>query len=114
MWESVRWLWYDCGMAKLKAVRPRAVHRCQGCGHVESKWLGRCPMCQEWNSLVEELDRSDAPRPSATGVADGLAPTPITEVGAASTADRSQTGIGELDRVLGGGLVAGSLVLLGG
>ncbi|MGN6107539.1 MAG: AAA family ATPase, partial [Kofleriaceae bacterium] len=101
-------------MAKVKALRPRAVHRCQRCGHVESKWLGRCPMCQEWNSLVEEVERAEPPRPSATGVADGLAPTPITEVGATSSADRATTGIGELDRVLGGGLVAGCLVLLGG
>ena len=47
-------------MAKLKAVRPRAIYRCQGCGHLELKWLGRCPSCQEWSTLVEEIEREDA------------------------------------------------------
>lgn len=101
-------------MAKLKSVKPRTVHRCQGCGHVETKWVGRCPSCQEWSSLVEETERAEPPRPSATGVSDGLAPVSITEVGELSARDRLGTGIGELDRVLGGGLVAGCLVLLGG
>jgi DNA repair protein RadA/Sms len=101
-------------MGKLKAARPRAIYRCQGCGHVESRWLGRCPACQEWSSLVEEVDRDPAPRPSARGVSDGGRPAPITEVGATTGADRRPTGIAELDRVLGGGLVAGCVVLLGG
>lgn len=101
-------------MAKLKATRTRSAYRCQSCGHLETKWLGRCPTCQEWHSLVEEVEPGAAPTPSARGVSDGLAPTPITEVSAISAADRLATGIGELDRVLGGGLVAGCLVLLGG
>jgi DNA repair protein RadA/Sms len=102
-------------MAKLKAVRPRAIYRCQGCGHTEPKWLGRCPTCQEWSTMVEELEREEpAPRPSARGVSDGGAPAPITEVGAAAAEGRRPTGIGELDRVLGGGLVPGCLALLGG
>ena len=101
-------------MAKLKAVKPRSVYRCSACGHVESKWLGRCPACQEWSSLVEELEQADAPRPSAKGVSDGNAPIAINDVGEISAKDRRATLIGELDRVLGGGLVAGSMVLLGG
>lgn len=101
-------------MAKLKAARPRAIYRCQGCGHTELKWLGRCPTCQEWSTLVEEIERAEPARPSARGVSDGSAPTPITEVGATGAADRRATGIAELDRVLGGGLVAGCLALLGG
>jgi DNA repair protein RadA/Sms len=101
-------------MAKLKALRPRAVYRCQGCGHVELKWLGRCPTCQAWSTFIEEIEREEPPRPSARGVSDGSAPAPITEVSAISAADRRATGIGELDRVLGGGLVAGCLALLGG
>jgi len=101
-------------MAKLKALRPRTIYRCQGCGHVELKWLGRCPACQEWSSLVEEIEREEPARPSARGASDGGAPTPITDVGGAGAADRRATGIAELDRVLGGGLVAGCLALLGG
>ena len=101
-------------MAKLKAVKARSVYRCNACGHVEAKWLGKCPACQEWSSLVEEMEQAEAPRPSAKGVSDGQAPVPITEVGEISAKDRRATLIGELDRVLGGGLVAGSMVLLGG
>lgn len=102
-------------MAKVKALKaPRSVYCCQACGHTESKWLGRCPACQEWSTLVEEVARAEPPRPSAAGVADGGAPMSITEVGDAYGGARTQSGIGELDRVLGGGLVAGSVVLLGG
>jgi len=102
-------------MAKVKALKPaRTIHRCQACGHVESKWLGRCPQCQEWNSLVEEVDGAGQPRNSATGIADGQAPISILDVREINASDRRSTRIGELDRVLGGGLVAGSLVLLGG
>jgi DNA repair protein RadA/Sms len=104
-------------MAKVKGLKPRTVYACQACGHVESKWLGRCPACQEWNSLVEELPSAEPPRPSAAGVADGQAPVSLAEVadrGDAFGGPRRHSGIGELDRVLGGGLVAGSMVLLGG
>lgn len=100
-------------MAKVKALRPRTAFGCTSCGHVEPKWLGRCPACQEWSTLVEHVAESDA-RPSARGVSDGSAPMAITDVDEITRADRASTQIGELDRVLGGGLVAGSLVLLGG
>ncbi|MDB4953853.1 MAG: repair protein RadA [Myxococcales bacterium] len=101
-------------MAKLKAVKARSAYCCQACGHIEAKWLGKCPACQEWNSLVEEI-ATDAPtRQSALGVADGQAPIAITEVSEISGNDRRCSQIAELDRVLGGGLVAGSMVLLGG
>ena len=99
-------------MTKRLAARPRTVHRCQACGHVEPKWLGRCPACNEWSSLVEELDAGAAPR--APLAPDGSAPVPITQVVQLDAASRLAAGIGELDRVLGGGLVPGSLVLLGG
>ncbi len=102
-------------MAKVKALKPtRSVHRCDACGHVEPKWLGRCPACQTWNSLVEEVDAAGHVRASAAGVADGGAPISIADVGEVLAKDRGSTRIGELDRVLGGGFVAGSLVLLGG
>jgi DNA repair protein RadA/Sms len=101
-------------MAKLKSAKPRISYVCQACGHVELRWLGRCPACQEWSSLVEEIATIIPARPSAAGIADGQGPIPLGEVVEIGAGDRSTTGIGELDRVLGGGLVAGSLVLLGG
>src|SRR3954470_3619212 len=104
-------------MAKVRAEKPKASRsrwRCQACGHSETRWLGRCPACQEWSSLVEELESAAPPRPSATGVSDGRSPVAITGVVEISAKDRRTTGIGELDRVLGGGMVAGCVVLLGG
>jgi DNA repair protein RadA/Sms len=94
------------------AKRPRSAYRCQSCGHVEPRWLGRCPACGEWSSLVEEVsDRGGRPTMAATAAA---VPVPIDEVAEVSASARLASGIGELDRVLGGGLVPGSLVLLGG
>src|SRR5215813_11844199 len=102
--------------AKAKALKPRVSYVCQACGHVELRWLGRCPACQEWSSLVEEMSApAVAPvRASASGVADGQGPVLLGEVSDVAHGARRVSGIGELDRVLGGGLVAGSLVLLGG
>lgn len=88
--------------------------RCQSCGHSEARWVGRCPTCQEWSSLVEEIESAAPARASASGVSDGRAPVAITDVEEVSAHSRRTTGIGELDRVLGGGMVAGCLVLLGG
>jgi DNA repair protein RadA/Sms len=99
-------------------ARPTTIHVCSDCGHTSAKWHGRCPGCEAWNTLVEE--RAPAPaaaRPpgSARGAGGALAgrPVPLAEVRAAEV-PRLRTGITELDRVLGGGLVPGSLVLLGG
>jgi DNA repair protein RadA/Sms len=91
-------------------AKPRSVFVCQRCGLRSGKWLGRCPECGEWNSLVEEALESSRP---AGAVRSGDGPQPIVDV-KASERDRFATRIGELDRVLGGGLVPGSLVLLGG
>jgi DNA repair protein RadA/Sms len=95
------------------------VFSCSACGAQSPKWHGRCPGCGEWNTLVEE--RAPAPGASAArGRASGAAgggpaarPVPLRDVAIERT-PRLHTGIGELDRVLGGGLVPGSLVLLGG
>ncbi|MFT3693067.1 MAG: DNA repair protein RadA [Kofleriaceae bacterium] len=100
-------------MAKIKAVKaPKSVYVCGACGHHEMKWCGRCPACQEWNSLVEEFATAEV-RPSAALVSSGEGPQPITSV-VEIAGSRAAVGIGELDRVLGGGFVAGSIVLLGG
>jgi DNA repair protein RadA/Sms len=91
---------------------------CQECGHSALAWTGRCPGCGEWNTLVE-AKRSARPGAGGRGrVAPGGAgpapkPVPLREV-QAPRANRLLTGIAELDRVLGGGLVPGSVVLLGG
>ena len=87
---------------------------CQNCGADYPKWMGRCSGCGEWNTLVEEkINRGTAKHTSWTAAPAGRMPIPITDV--ASTAEeRFTTGIAELDRVLGGGIVPGSLGLLGG
>ena len=93
----------------------RTLHVCTECGHESAGWLGRCPGCGEWNTLVEER----APEPSRGGrsgsrrAARRAQPIPLAKVEAPAV-KRLVTGITELDRVLGGGIVPGSLVLLGG
>ena len=97
----------------------KSVFFCQNCGHEESKWLGQCPACGEWNTFVEErIDTgiTKGTTASARAVRESVkaaAVVPLTDV-SADDESRSTTGIGELDRVLGGGIVPGSLVLVGG
>src|SRR5581483_9550443 len=100
-------------------TRVRTVHRCTACGAVAAQWAGRCPACGDWNSLMESVDDADQARRAR------LAPAAL----AAMSADRSPvllgdvpvtgaapipTGLAELDRVLAGGLLPGSVTLLGG
>ncbi len=92
-------------------MRETTSFRCQACGYASPKWLGRCPDCGEWNSLVEE--RQAPVRPGSRPRPPAVKPVPLAEV-STEGAERIQTGIGELDRALGGGVVAGSLVLIGG
>lgn len=96
-------------------AKARSVFVCQECGHAAGSWLGRCPSCSAWNSLVEEA-RPAGGAARTTGRPAGMPrAVPIAEAGAGGGGEvRLRTGIGELDRVLGGGLVTGSLVLLGG
>src|SRR4051812_9738257 len=92
-------------------ARSAAVFACSACGHETPKWHGRCPGCGEWNTIVEEARTAPAGGSRKPGRA--LRPVPLGQVQAPEVA-RLSTGIGELDRVLGGGLVPGSLVLIGG
>ena len=94
----------------------KTVFFCQNCGHEESKWLGQCPACKEWNTFLEEkVTVPKAGNASALGPAGGAAPQPVLLTSVDTDDDeRIRTGIGELDRVLGGGIVQGSLVLVGG
>jgi DNA repair protein RadA/Sms len=118
--------------SEARVAKSKTVYRCQQCSHVSAKWLGRCPDCGAWNAFVEEVR---APEPSATkeartfrlptsggaGAGPSAAgpgderggPVPLDRV-SASASTRLDTGISELDRVLGGGLVPGSLILVGG
>ena len=90
----------------------RTAFVCQQCGHAAPRWLGQCPGCEAWGSLVEEVLPEEKPRGRARAVSGG-GPRPLVEVAMGSSL-RCSTGLAELDRVLGGGLVQGSLVLLGG
>ncbi|MGI8649131.1 MAG: DNA repair protein RadA, partial [Rubrobacter sp.] len=94
---------------------------CSNCGHEERKWLGRCPDCGEWSTLVEEIREEK----KTAGFAGRIAKGPGTRSSAKKTLSlaevretdeksRMETGIGELDRILGGGIVPGSMVLVGG
>jgi DNA repair protein RadA/Sms len=94
--------------------RPASVHVCSACGHEAARWAGQCPGCGEWNTLVEEpRARPTGRRGSSGGGAAAVSPVMLGTV-AAEGHRRLSTGVGELDTVLGGGLVPGSLVLIGG
>ena len=87
---------------------------CQECGHESSKWLGQCPGCRAWNSFVEEPVKVTAKgKRVTTGLREESMPLPISQIDLKEE-DRLTTDIAELDRVLGGGIVAGSLTLVGG
>ena len=85
---------------------------CQSCGHQSPKWLGRCPACGEWNQFVEEEVRAAVSTAAAELKFDG-APLPIDDI-SATEGERALTGVAEMDRVLGGGIVGGSAILVGG
>jgi len=97
------------------------MHVCSECGAQSAQWHGQCPGCEAWNTLIEERVAPAAAKGAGRlrgvgprlATAQALAPRRLSEVGAAPL-KRLASGIGELDRVLGGGLVPGSLVLLGG
>jgi DNA repair protein RadA/Sms len=92
-------------------VKQKTIYSCQQCGLQSPKWLGKCPDCGQWNSLVEEtkvVAKSSARALPPAGKPQLLAEVQVTEE------DRLRCGIGELDRVLGGGVVPGSLTLIGG
>src|ERR687887_2328167 len=95
-------------------ARSATVFACSSCGHESPKWHGRCPGCGEWNTMTEEKRAPASPgRAGSRSSGRVLTPQQLSEVEAPALA-RLATGIGELDRVLGGGIVPGSLVLIGG
>lgn len=90
---------------------------CQECGYESPKWMGKCPGCGQWNKMIEEVEAVGTGRRGAFAHSQGIStaskPTPITAIETANEA-RIKTGMKELNRVLGGGIVQGSLVLIGG
>src|SRR5262245_37274780 len=98
-------------------AKPRSVHVCSACGTQHARWVGRCTGCGSWDTVVEEpTGDAAAARPDLLAADPKGGPAkvvPLRDVDA-SAAPRVPTGVGELDRVLGGGLVPGSVVLLGG
>lgn len=92
----------------------KTVYFCQNCGHEETKWLGQCPACKEWNTFVEEkVLVSSVSAQTGAKTARDINVVSLSEV-SVDDHTRIETGMQELDRVLGGGIVPGSLVLVGG
>ncbi|PIR16509.1 MAG: DNA repair protein RadA [Deltaproteobacteria bacterium CG11_big_fil_rev_8_21_14_0_20_49_13] len=95
-------------------TKSSTVFSCQNCGAQSPKWMGRCPECGQWNTYIEEAASEDIkPARSSMAPAANFTPTPLPEISSDKSAHRP-VGIGELDRVLGGGLVPGSVTLIGG
>ncbi|MEJ2882451.1 DNA repair protein RadA [Pedobacter sp. GR22-6] len=98
-------------------AKTKSAYFCQNCGYESAKWLGKCPSCNEWNTFVEEIiEKPNAKVPSwktTAGTQRTNKPAKVEEIKTISE-ERISTGDQELDRVLGGGLVAGSVILIGG
>ncbi len=95
-------------------AKERTVYTCSDCGGTSPKWLGKCPACGAWNTLEEGVaEVASATRHRFQSLAKTQPVTTLSEIDAADVA-RTPTGLEELDRVLGGGIVAGGVVLIGG
>ena len=91
----------------------RLVYRCTACATAYPKWAGRCPSCEAWNSMVEDVEGPDPDTALLLSVTSSATAMPIAVVDSLVGGPQA-TGIDELDRVLGGGLVPGAVTLLGG
>jgi DNA repair protein RadA/Sms len=95
-------------------AKPKTYFLCQACGYKSQKWLGRCPGCEEWNTLVEERDVPETSQKREYRFFESeKGPVPITDIDKGFD-ERISSGILEFDRVLGGGAVPGSVILIGG
>lgn len=102
-------------------ARSRIDYECSNCGHRTAKWLGRCPDCSQWNTFVEVRPVAETTGKAAArtqgarlGRQTEEGPKPVTQLGSEANAVRFGSGIGEFDRILGGGIVPGSVTLIGG
>ncbi len=96
-----------------RVSKPKSLYTCTECGGTSPKWLGKCPSCEAWNTLVESVADSAGTKHRYQSLAGALPVATLADI-EASDVDRLPTGIDELDRVLGGGIVAGGVVLIGG
>ena len=90
-------------------MKSATVYFCQNCGYESSKWMGQCPGCREWNTLVEEV----VTKASGVRAVHMVQPTSLNDI-SMEEEDKLLTHMSELDRVLGGGIVPGQLTLVGG
>ncbi len=95
-------------------AKSKTVFFCKECGYESSKWLGQCPMCKEWDSFVEEKVSKNVAKSTGITMSEKRSQSVALSLVTSNEEERMETGIGELDRVLGGGIVKGSLVLVGG
>ncbi|HEY9239874.1 MAG TPA: DNA repair protein RadA, partial [Burkholderiaceae bacterium] len=97
-------------------AKEKSIYTCTECGGTSAKWLGQCPNCEAWNTLVESVADATPKNRYASGPRGLIASQPVATLSEieASDVDRQPTGLDELDRVLGGGIVAGGVVLIGG
>ena len=94
------------------AKKKKTMYVCQNCGYDNTRWMGKCPGCGAWNTMVEEVVAPPAEERRGT-TSSGEPPQPIAEI-RAEDLPRFSTGSGELDRVLGGGVIPGAMVLVVG
>lgn len=94
-------------------MKAKTFFQCQACGHTSPKWLGRCPDCNAWNSFAEERKEPVSRHASSTPRQTRSEPRPLSDI-SPTPVNRASSGISEFDRVLGGGIVPGSVVLVGG
>ena len=101
----------------MAVTKQKSIYVCQNCGYETIKWYGRCPDCGEWNTLSEEVRQQvSTSKPKSSAAASSTRSATVAKLSEISSDDsqRYRTGVGELDRVLGGGIVAGSVTLLSG
>src|SRR5512137_1768672 len=95
-------------------AKSKTVFVCQNCGAESAKWIGRCPSCKEWNTYHEEIITPSSSRGSSFVCDQAKRKPELLDNIKADEKNRQKTGIPELDRILGGGMVSGSLILIGG
>ncbi len=97
-------------------AKDKSIYTCTECGGTSPKWLGKCPSCSAWNTLVEGIEEGPSKNRYTPAVRGLIATQPVATLSdiEATDVDRQSTGVDELDRVLGGGIVAGGVVLIGG
>lgn len=101
------------GVLEMAKAKRTTKFVCQACGNESPKWMGKCPNCNEWNQMVEALEPSKKSRSAFNHTGEAAKATPITQIASEEEA-RVETRMPELNRVLGGGVVPGSMVLVGG